>query len=82
MDIGQEHKKRINEILIVMECQRDFECYKSGFSNLSKIKDAGIEIFLKCSKKNPKLCKFSFSFGYEYFCKCPLRVYVAKKLKR
>lgn len=82
MDIGQEHKKRIKEIMSGMECPRDFECYKSGFSNLSKANDIGVKTFLKCSEKNPQQCKFSFSFGYEYFCKCPLRVYVAKKLKR
>jgi hypothetical protein len=78
----QDHKKQIEEIIGKIECPKDFKCYKSGFDNLCLAKDIGIESFLECLERNPQKCKFSFSFGLSYFCQCPLRVYIAKKLKK
>ena len=80
--MGKEHKRQIEEILGRMQCPEDFRCYKSGFENLCKAKDIGIESFLECREKEPKDCKFSISYGDSYFCQCPLRIYLAKKLKR
>ena len=77
----KDHKRQIEEILGGMQCPKDFSCYKSGFENLCKAKDIGIESFLECLEKKPQDCKFSISFGNSYFCQCPLRVYLAKKLK-
>jgi len=80
--VEQDHKKQIEEIIGGMKCPRDFKCYKSGFENLCKAKDIGIESFLKCLEENPQECKFSLSFGYSYLCQCPLRIYIVKKLKK
>jgi hypothetical protein len=30
----------------------------------------------------PQKCPFSVAFGYSHLCQCPLRVYIAKKLKK
>jgi len=76
------HKKEIEKIIGRMECPRDFECYKSGFENRCTAKDTGIESFLKCLGENPGECKFSMTFGFSYFCKCPLCNYIVKKLKK
>lgn len=80
--MDQNHKRQIEEIIGGMKCPKDFECYKLGFNNLCKAKDIGIESFLECLEKNPQACKFSISFGHSYFCQCPLRNYIAKKLKK
>jgi hypothetical protein len=73
--------KEIEEILGDLKCPKDFECYKSGLKVLCRAKDIGLEQFLECLEEEPIWCKFSFSFGNSYLCKCPLRVFIAKKLK-
>jgi hypothetical protein len=78
----EKHKKEIEKIIARFKCPKDFECYKSGFKNLCKAKDIGLEKYLECLKKDPGDCVFSLSFGYSYLCKCPLRVYIAKNLKK
>ncbi len=78
----EDHKKQIEEIIGGMKCPRDFECYKSGFEDLCKAKDIGIESFLECLEKNPQECKFSVDYGYGYLCRCPLRYYICDKLKK
>jgi len=79
---GQDNKKQVEEIIGHMECPKDFRCYKSGYENLCKARDIGIESFLECLEEDPEGCTFSFAFfGYSYFCQCPLRVYIAKELK-
>lgn len=74
--------KSIEEIVGKMKCEKNFNCYKSGFEILCKGKDIGLETFLECLEKNPDKCKFSLSYGKVYLCKCPLRVYIAKELKK
>jgi len=78
----QDHMRQIEKIIGGMKCPRDFKCYKSGLENLCKAKDIGIESFLECLEKNTQECKFSLSFGYSYYCQCPLRRYIAKRLKK
>jgi len=77
------HKKEIERIIGQMQCSKDFECYTSGFETLCKAEDVGMESHLACLEERPFECKFSVGFlGDRYYCKCPLRVYIAKKLKK
>jgi hypothetical protein len=78
----KDYKREIEEIIGAMECPKDFLCYKSGLENLCKAKDIGVESLLECLEKEPQDCNFSISFGYSYFCQCPLRIYLAKKLSK
>ena len=75
-------KRQIAEIMSQMQCPKDFECYKSGFEDLCKARDIGMEQFLVCLAENPRECKFSLPFGEGFYCNCPLRVYIAKNLRR
>jgi hypothetical protein len=78
----EAHRKRIEEIIAAMQCPKDFECYKSRFTKLGKARDIGLKSFLVCLEENPELCQFSLQFGNSYFCTCPLRVYIARELKK
>jgi len=82
MQISEKHREEIEQIIAGFECPKDFVCYKSGFENLCKAKDANIEGFTYClgEARRTELCPFSLSFGYRYLCKCPLRVYLIKNL--
>jgi hypothetical protein len=78
MELRQEQKRHIEEIIRDMECPKDFECYKSGFANVCKAKNGAIESLLECSEKHPEMCQFSLPYGDGYFCECPFRHYIAK----
>ena len=75
-------KKKLEEIIDDLKCPYDFVCYKSNFEKLCDAKDIGMESFLLCLDDTPGECVFSLSFGESKFCKCPLRVYIAKELKK
>ena len=72
----------IEKIISTIECKKDIKCYESNFENICKAKDIGLKLFLVCLEENPQTCHFSLSFGKEYYCKCPLRIYIAKELKK
>jgi hypothetical protein len=78
----QDYMKVIEDIIDGIRCPKDFACYKMGFENLCKAKDFGLSDFLECLEKDPEGCKFSVPYGSWYLCQCPLRVYIAKKLKK
>lgn len=80
--MDEEHRKKIQEIINGMECPEGFKCCEADFENVCKAEDIGIESFLKCLEEKPQKCKFSMSFGYGHLCQCPLRIYIAKKLKK
>jgi len=82
MEITKEHKRRIDEIIRSMECPKDFECYESGFENLCKTQNFRDGNLVKCLEESVLVCKFSYRFGFVYFCKCPLRKYIAKNFNR
>jgi hypothetical protein len=79
--MDEAYKKEIEEIIGEMQCPKDFKCYKSGFEILCKATTIAGGSFLVCLEKDPQKCKF-VSLEYGYLCECPLRIYIAKKLKK
>jgi len=80
MEIARVHQRQIKEIINRMNCTKDFECYKSGFENLCKVEDMGIEDTVVCLNTSPKACGFSLPLEPDRrICLCPLRTYIAKK---
>jgi hypothetical protein len=82
MEIIQEHKDQIEQIMSEIDCPRDFPCYKSGFEKLGKIRDVKAEGLLECLEKDSEDCQFSLPFGEVTSCLCPLRIYVASEMGR
>jgi hypothetical protein len=78
----QDHEKEIKKIAGDLECAKQFKCYKQGLKNLCKAKDVGLETHLECLEEEPFECPLSVHFGGLYYCRCPLRVYIAKELKK
>lgn len=78
MEITQEHKGNIEQIISEMECPKNFICYESGFENLSKIKIIADGERIECLGENPLRCKFALCYGSLTLCQCPLRNYIAK----
>lgn len=80
--MDEEVRRKITEIIGEMECPKGFKCADSGFERFCKARDFGLENYLECLEDNPRNCRFALPFGEGYFCQCPLRVYLAKKLKK
>lgn len=78
---NKEELKEIQEIMGEMTCTKDFKCAASGFQQICKADDHGVEDFLLCLDEDPMSCKFVVPFGENLYCRCPLRVHLAKKLK-
>ncbi len=78
----EEDRKRIEEVMAGMKCPKDFKCAHSGFEQLCRAQDFGLEEYLNCLEDNPSTCSFALSFGDGHLCQCPLRVYLSKKLKK
>jgi hypothetical protein len=75
-------REQIEEILDGLQCPKGYVCYTSGRENLCRAKDIGLESFLVCLERIPSECRFSVCFGDIYFCQCPLRVYIARKVTK
>lgn len=82
MQMDKEHKRQIEEIISTRECPKDFVCYKSGFEKLSKVEIIGDAKLVECLEKRAQACEFGFPFEHGFFCKCPLRCYIAKNFHK
>jgi len=78
----QNIRKEIEIIKKRIECNKDFRCIKSNMHTLCEAKDVGIESMLECLEESPVECTFSFFFNKNFYCKCPIRYYISKKLKK
>jgi hypothetical protein len=78
----QDDKINVEEIMGQLFCPKHFQCCMSGFKDLCWATDIGLESYLKCLEEDPGACKFSSSFAGTYLCECPLRIYIARKLKK
>jgi hypothetical protein len=78
----EDHEKQLKEMMVGLECPKDFDCYKQGFENLCLAEDVGLENCIECLEAHP--CSFSSPhgpYGAMFYCSCPLRVYVCKNLE-
>jgi hypothetical protein len=75
-------RQKIEEMIGHMQCPKDFNCAKNGLTGLCKARDFGLYSYLECLEDSPSQCTFALPFGNTYFCECPLRVYIEKKLKK
>jgi len=77
----EDIEQKIKEIMGEIKCPKNYVCVESGYENLCKAKDIRLESYLVCLDEHPQNCRFSVSVWGDYYCKCPLRVYIAKELR-
>jgi hypothetical protein len=78
MEPGLE--KQLKELIGHLKCPKDFKCCTEGLEDLCKARDIGLETFAECLEVHPLDCPFSMRLANVNYCKCTLRVYIAKKL--
>ncbi len=79
--MDEEKLKEIQTIMGDMTCTKGFKCAASGFQKICKAGDHGVEDVLLCLEEDHVSCKFVVPYGENHYCRCPLRVHLAKKLK-
>lgn len=80
-----EDRNKIQEIIEGMQCPKNFKCAENGFESLCKAKDFGDEDSLHCLEDASNSCPFAHLWDYGFqmrFCRCQLRVYIAKHLEK
>ena len=82
MPITQENLLNVKKMISGMNCSKNFECYKSDFTKLGKAKDIPLGNMIECLDDKQHTCEYSLLLRNSCFCKCPLRIYIAKKLKK
>ena len=86
----KEHKE-VRDIMDNMSCQLDFVCYKSPLDDICKAEYNEHSLVCKISEMPSDKsilfddCTYRSYLGTahkSYICRCPLRIYIAKNLKR
>ena len=77
------HKNKIQYLIEYMRfCPKDFKCVKSDFKDMCNAKDVGLDHFLMCLAEKPFECPSSIKHNNEYYCDCPLRIFIGKNIER
>ena len=76
------NKRVLENLMKKIRCSKDFKCYKSGLKELCEAKDIGVNLVLVCKDDDAKNCNFSVGFASHYFCKCPIRFYLAQEMSK
>ena len=79
--IREEDRRKIKEFLGKLECPKGFDCAASGFRYLCRARPAEANCQLICLEEEAANCVFAKPDSEGYACGCPLRCYVAEKLK-
>jgi hypothetical protein len=82
MRLTREQKKQIEQIVGGLKCSKNFKCCASGFENVCRATDIGFESLLECLEDGSHACRFATRVGDLRICVCPLRVYIARSLRR
>jgi hypothetical protein len=74
--------QQIEEAMPGLRRLEDCKCYKPGFGFTCKAKDVGLDEYVVCLERDACRCPYSLSYGHSYYCTCPARVHLVKKLKK
>ena len=78
MPIAQERTPEINRIRESVCCPKGFPCCNVGPALAGKVKVIAGGKVLDCLEADVAECRFALPFGDGFFCRCPLRKYIAE----
>jgi hypothetical protein len=61
--------------------EKDGTCHKQRIESFCKARDVGMETFVECLEEDPYECPYSMLLDSVHYCKHPLRIHIAKKVK-
>jgi len=59
-------------------CRSKYECCSKRIKEMAFAKEYGKEVYLICENPKPFFCEHSRSFGFGYFCACPINIFLSK----
>ncbi len=80
IELTSDQERQVKDIIDRMECPISFQCYRHGFQDMCKAYFVNDGELVECLDEEGKHCQFSHSFGGGRYCKCSLRIWVAKHL--
>ena len=72
----------VTEIIGGLKCPKNYHCYKTQYKALCKAEFVEKVKVLNCLEEDSQGCIFSLLYKDTYYCQCPLRNYIAEKIKR
>ena len=78
--MGRKLKKEIQEIMDGMHCPSNFSCCSSNLRPRCAVKDVGLGSYVEITGNHNGECDYLEFLGSKYLCKCPLCVYITKRL--
>lgn len=76
------HEKELKEIIGHLVCPEAFQCCTRGLKNLSKADDIGLGTYLECLETHAYVFLHQIPLVGVHYRRCPVRVYIAKKLNK
>ena len=70
--------KEIRELMSKMDCHKAYNCLGKGFDQMCKARDIGLDSHLECLEGFPQKCNYSVPFSDMHYCRCPLRIHIAR----
>jgi hypothetical protein len=75
---AQEKTAEIDRIRDSVCCSKGFPCCDVGFALAGKVKVIAGGKLLDCLEADVPTCRLALPFGDGFFCRCPLRKYIAQ----
>ncbi len=79
--MDEEKLIKIKQALDNSTCPHGCRCYKIKPEEICKARATDLENLLECLEADPEHCTFSMAFGGTYFCKCQVRIELAKIMR-
>lgn len=76
-----EHME-VTEIIGGLKCPKNYHCYRTKYTELCRAAFVDSLKVLHCLEENAQGCIFALSYKDAWYCQCPLRNYIAEKIKR
>ena len=78
MAIAQDNRLEMDRIRDSLCCEKGFPCCDADFSLAGKVKVIAGGRLLDCLEADAVKCRCALPFGDGFFCRCPLRKYIAQ----
>lgn len=79
MELTADQRLELVALKRKTSCSKRFRCLALPPSQLCSARDLGMDGFLECLQPNSQHCSHSFPFGEGRFCRCAIRVFLAKQ---
>lgn len=77
----EQESQRTKDPIEKLDLPKGCTCFEPGVGVRCKAKDVGLDSYAQCLEKEAFNCPFAVPYAHSFYCKCPVRVYIAKECK-